>query len=108
MNWTEIALGLMTLLAACGWFTKGWRMHRKETEARAIENDTEKMNLSKQYVDEFKENIVKPLQSEIKGLRRDVKNLQKAVDRISDCAYADSCPVRAELQKQADDDEGGK
>ena len=108
MNLTEIALGLMTLLAACGWFTKGWRLHRKETDARAIENNHREMDLGKQYVDEFKENIVKPLQSEIKGLRRDVKNLQKAVDRISDCAYADSCPVRAELQKQADDDEGGK
>lgn len=105
MNWTEVILGMTTLLAACGWFTSG-RMHRKQVDEQEIKNRKSEMDLGKAYVEEFKENIVKPLQSEIKGLRRDVKNLQKAVDRISDCAYADSCPVRAELQKQQDGDEG--
>lgn len=100
MDWTNISLAIISLFSMCGWFTSG-RKHRKETES--IEADTRKkdMELGKQYVDEFKDNIVKPLQTELRGLKREVNKLQKAVDRISDCDYRDDCPVRAELQKQA-------
>jgi hypothetical protein len=32
MNWTEIILGVFTLLSTCGWFVSG-RKHRQEVES---------------------------------------------------------------------------
>ncbi len=90
----------MALLSGCGWFVNA-RKHRRETENLAADIRKKDMELGKQYVDEFKDNIVKPLQTDLRGLKREVTKLQKAVDRVSDCDYRDDCPVRAELQKQA-------
>ncbi len=100
MNWNSIIADIIALLALCGWFTNG-RKHKKETES--IEADTRKkdMELGKQYVDEFKDNIVKPLQTELRGLKREVTKLQKAVDKVNNCAFGNDCPVKRELQEQA-------
>lgn len=48
----------------------------------------------------FKEFIVEPLQTEIKGLRRDVKNLRKAISTANNCPHNDDCPVLEEMRKQ--------
>ena len=103
-NITEIVLAIISLLAVCGWFTNG-RKHRKETESIAADIRKKEMELGKQYVDEFKDNIVKPIQTELKGLKREVAKLQKAVDKVSDCDYRDDCPVRLELRKQRESDD---
>ena len=101
---TQIILALITLLSLCGWFVNG-RKHRKETEAIDADNRQKEFELGRQYIGEFKENIVKPLQTEMKGLKNEVKKLHKAIDHVNDCSHRDNCPVRAELQKQqaADD-----
>ncbi len=49
------------------------------------------------------EMIVKPLKTEINALRKDVRNLQRAISKISDCPHADDCPVRRELQNDKGD-----
>lgn len=107
MEWTSIIPSIIALLTACGWFVDG-RLHRKKVKEQDIRNRQEEMELSKTYVTEFKENIAKPLQTEIKGLRRDVKNLQKAIKQANSCDYHDNCPVLDELQKQQRDDGDGK
>lgn len=43
------------------------------------------------------ENIVKPLEKEIKSLRRDVDKFRKAIEKIPSCPMADNCPVSREL-----------
>lgn len=106
MEWTSIIPSLIALLTACGWFVDG-RLHRKKVRQQDILNRQEEMELSKTYVSEFKENIAKPLQDEIKGLRRDVKNLRKAINTANSCPHSDGCPVLDELQKQSDDDDDG-
>lgn len=100
---TQIILAVTTLLAACGWFTSG-RRHRRETESIEADNKKKDMELGSMYVNEFKESIVKPLQTEMGGLKREVTKLRKAVDKVNDCDYRNNCPVRAELQKQQDAD----
>ncbi len=107
MDWYSIIPSIVALLTACGWFVDG-RLHRKKVKEQDIRNRQEEMELSKTYVTEFKENIAKPLQTEIKGLRRDVKNLQKAIKQANSCDYHDNCPVLDELQKQQRDDGDGK
>ncbi len=115
MYWTEIALAITTLLTASGWFVDG-RKHRRQIEAMAIENKQKEMDLAKTYIDEFKTNIATPLQerlkecneelgeckTQIRGLRRDVKNLQKAISTANSCPHADNCPVLLELRRQPD------
>lgn len=105
MEWTSIIPSIIALLTACGWFVDG-RLHRKKVKELDIRNQQEEMNLSKAYVNEFKENIAKPLQTEIKGLRRDVKNLQKAIKQANNCPHSDDCPVLDELQNQQQRDNG--
>lgn len=43
------------------------------------------------------ENIVKPLEKEIKSLRRDVDKFRKAIEKIPSCPMADNCPISREL-----------
>lgn len=71
-----------------------------EAEGLAADNEQKSMDLAKNYVDEFRANIVEPLQKEVKGLRRDVKNLKNAINKINDCPHSAECPVYGELQKQ--------
>ena len=107
MEWTSIIPSIIALLTGTGWIVDG-RMHRKKVKELDIRNRQEEMNLSKTYVDEFKENIAKPLQTEIKGLRRDVKNLQKAIKQANSCPHSDDCPVLDELQNQQQRDDNGE
>lgn len=107
MEWTSIIPSIIALLTGTGWIVDG-RLHRKKVKELDIRNRQAEMDLSKTYVDEFKENIAKPLQTEIKGLRRDVKNLQKAIKQANSCPHSDDCPVLDELQKQQRDDGDGK
>ena len=69
-----------------------------EAERTEIDNDEKATEVMMNY-------IVKPLKNEINALRKDVRNLQKAIDKVSDCPHADACPVRHELQNpKADSD----
>lgn len=102
---------LLTLVAGGGWlFDK--KRHRQEVRSIKTENEKKDMELAKMYVDEFKTNIADPLRREVRGLKKEVKNLNNAIAKIQDCPHAGECPVYDELQKQqADDDrtdrEGG-
>lgn len=99
----DIVLAVTALLGMCGWFTSG-RKHRREVESIEADNKQKDMELAKTYVNEFKESIAKPLQTEMGGLKREVAKLRKAVDKVNDCEYRNNCPVRSELQKQQDAD----
>lgn len=66
---------------------------KAKAEARRTELDNEE-----KASDVMMTYIVKPLKNEINALRKDVRNLQKALARASECAHYDACPVRDELQ----------
>ena len=75
MNWTEILLGLFTLLSTCGWFVSR-RKHRQEIESLKADNRQKDMNLSKDYVTEWRTYIAEPLT--IVDLCRDSAKLMRA------------------------------
>ena len=124
-DWLNWVLSVLTLIAGGGWlFDK--KRHRQEVESIKADNKKKDMELSKMYVDEFKENIAEPLRQEIEqlrtevselrkenaslrretgGLRREIKQLKDAIQKIYDCPHAADCPVYDELQKQQNDDE---
>ena len=100
MNWTEIILGLFTLLSTCGWFVAG-RKYRQEVESLKADNRMKDMELGKAYVDEFRSNIARPLQEEVKDLRMEIAQLRNAIQRIGDCPHSADCPVRDSLQHES-------
>ena len=124
-DWLNWVLSVLTLIAGGGWlFDK--KRHRQEVESIKADNKKKDMELSKMYVDEFKENIAEPLRQEMEqlraevselrkenaslrretgGLRREIKQLKDAIQKIYDCPHAADCPVYEELQKQQNDDE---
>lgn len=85
-------------------------VHKAKAEADKAWTEVERMknDNDKSVMGTFREYIVEPLQTEIKGLRRDVKNLRKAINTANSCVHADDCPVLGELQKQHDGDTGAE
>ena len=104
MNWTEIILGLLTLLGGCGWVIDR-KKHRQEIESLKADNRQKEMNLSKDYVTEFRTYIAEPLQREVSELRDEVNQLRNAIQRIDRCPHRDHCPVYDGLRKQSHGDE---
>ena len=48
--------------------------------------------------------VVEPLKKEISALRRDVRKLNRAIDKIADCPHAGECPVKQQLKMDNDND----
>ena len=87
IEWTNIILGLMTLLGGCGWV-----MDRRKYKA---EVQQKYMDLAKEYVEEFRKNIGEPLQQEVKELRKEVKELKDELENVKRSAcYCANCPNR--------------
>lgn len=72
-----------------------------DVEGTMLDNDEKASRVLIDYV-------VDPLKREISGLRRDVRRLQQAIDKIPECPHADSCPVKTEMKNDKEIiDEGG-
>ncbi|MBO5627227.1 MAG: hypothetical protein J5953_15765 [Prevotella sp.] len=100
IEWTSVVLAVITMVS--GWFS-WWldrRRHRQEVEGLKADNRQKEMNLSKDYVSEFRTFIAEPLQREVGELRQEVKELKHAIELVSDCPHRDGCPVREQLQRQ--------
>ena len=104
IEWTSILVAVIT--AVSGWVTYWFdrRRHKQEVESLKADNRQKDMNLSKDYVTEFRTFIAEPLQREVSELRQEVAELRHAIELVSDCPHRDGCPVRAELQRKSESD----
>ncbi len=100
MDWSSLIMGVLTLVSGCGWLVDR-RKHRQEVESLRADNRQKEMNLSKDYVQEWRTFIAEPLQREVNELRTEVKELRHAIQRIDRCPHRDDCPVYGELQHEA-------
>ena len=100
LDWTNLVLGLLTLLGGCGWLVDRHK-HRQEIEGLKADNRQKDMNLSKDYVTEWRTYIAEPLQREVGELRNEVAELRYAIERVSDCPHRDACPVREQLRNDS-------
>lgn len=94
---TAIILAVIGMVS--GWVTY-WldrRKHRQEIEGLKADNRQKEMNLSKDYVQEWRTYIAEPLQREVGELRNEVAELRHAIQRIDACSHRDTCPVISEL-----------
>ena len=96
IDWSNIILGILTLLGGCGWLIDR-KKHRQEIESLKADNRQKDMDLSKDYVTEWRTYIADPLQREVGELRAEVAELRNAIQRIADCPHSGHCPVRDEL-----------
>lgn len=99
-NWTEILLGLMTLLGSCGWFVAG-KKYKQEVEGMKTDNQMKKLDLSSEFAAKFKDLIVGPLEEEVGKLRTEVKDLKDAIEGVYDCPFRDDCPVRERMRDKS-------
>ena len=100
IDWTSVGLGFITLLGGCGWVMDR-KKHRQEVMGLQADNRQKDMELSKEYVTEFRTFIAEPLQREVGELRLEVKELRDAIQRIDRCPHRDMCPVYDWMQHSA-------
>ena len=98
MRWTEIILGVLTLLGGCAWFVN-FRKDKQEAKGIRADNRQKEMDLSKMYVDEFNLNIVVPLQQRVQKLESQIERLQDAIEGINSCPYRAECPVLSRMRQ---------
>lgn len=104
LGWTEIILGVLSLLGGCGWFVSG-RKYKQEVDSLKADVRQKEMELGKDYVKEWRAYIAEPLQREVGELRDEVKQLRNAIQRIDRCPHRDHCPVYDGLRQQAKSDD---
>ena len=103
IGWTSIVLSVLTLLGGCGWLIDR-KKHRQEIESLKADNRQKDMNLSRDYVTEWRTYIAEPLQREVGELRQEVVELRHAIQAFDVCPHRAQCPVLDELRKQSQGD----
>ncbi len=69
----------------------------EKAKAAELDNDEKAVQIVMSYV-------VEPLKKEINELRKDVRRLNRAIDKIAECPHAADCPIKRELQDNKDND----
>ena len=103
LDWSNIILGILTLLGGCGWLIDR-KKHRQEIESLKADNRQKDMNLSKDYVTKFRTYIAEPLQREVRELRAEVAQLRHAIQAIDVCPHRAGCPVADVMQHESHND----
>ena len=96
---TAIILAIISFLSGLGWMLDR-KKHRQEVENLKADVKQKELDLSKDYVTEWRTYIAEPLQREVNELRQEVAGLRYAIQRISDCPHRSDCPVLDQLQRQ--------
>ena len=103
MDWTSVVLGILTLIGGCGWLVDRHK-HNQEVESLKADNRQKDMDLSKDYVTEWRTYIAEPLKREVGELRNEVAELRYAIQAIEACPHRDGCPVVDRLREHANAD----
>ena len=105
---TSIALALIAIVSApiTAWLTNRFDKRKYQAEiarlnavVAGLQSDTKKGELENVRAANniLMEQIVEPLERQIKKLSTNVSKLEKAIDKISTCPNAADCPVNREL-----------
>ena len=100
---SAIILAIISFLSGLGWMLDR-KKHRQEVEALRADVKQKELDLSKDYVTEWRTYIAEPLQREVGELRQEVAELRHAIQKIDACPHRDGCPVLDSLRKQPEGD----
>ena len=94
IDWTAVAVGLMTLLGGCAWFVEG-RKHKPTANGMKADYRLKNMELGQMYVEQFEKNIAEPLRREVREVREEVNEMRHELESVKKCAcYCVDCPKR--------------
>ena len=96
-------MAIISFLGGLGWMLDR-KKHRQEIESLKADNRQKDMNLSKDYVTEWRTYIAEPLQREVGELRQEVAELRHAIQAIDVCPHRAECPVLDRMRKQPEGD----
>jgi hypothetical protein len=97
MDWTAVAVGLLTLLGGCAWFVEG-RKHKPTANGLKADYRLKNMELGQMYVEQFEKNIAEPLRRDVRELREKVDKLTEELEHVKKCAcYCVDCPHRVSV-----------
>jgi hypothetical protein len=105
INFQDIFTYIAPVLTGVAGFFSGRRKKlaeekKAEAEAKGLEIDNEEKVLRMQL-----EYIVKPLETKVDRLTREVQKLRFVINKVAECPYEADCPVRRELQKKEEKNE---
>ena len=101
---TPIASWLTSKLTRQKYNTEIARLRAEAAAARADANRKELENV-RVGIEILMQEIVRPLEVQVKRLNTNVSRLEKAVGKISLCPHAADCPVSHELLRHKDGDD---
>ena len=78
-----------------------FRKDKQEAKGIRADNRQKDMNLSKDYVTEWRTYIAEPLQREVGELRQEITQLRYAIQKIDSCPHRANCPVVDGLRSQS-------
>lgn len=93
-NIITIILAILTILGNCGWLVSRAK-YRQEVRRIKANAEREELDLSTEFVKEFRAQIYNPLADELNMLRA-------AIATIKDCPRYPNCPVSKTMQRQPD------
>ena len=79
---SAIILAIISFLSGLGWMLDR-KKHRQEVEALRADVKQKELDLSKDYVTEWRTYIAEPLQREVGELRNEVAALRNAIQKIN-------------------------
>ena len=101
---TAIILAIISFLSGLGWMLDR-KKHRQEVENLKADVKQKELDLSKDYVTEWRTYIAEPLQREVGELRTEVAALRHAIQAIDVCPHRAGCPVADVMQHESHSDE---
>lgn len=113
LEWTEIIASIIAALTAGGWLiSRHRRKQEKEEHATKIAGMEAKITASlrdsetkytREALEIYSENVVKPLRDEIKVIRENQIRFQAAINMAPTCRIFPDCVVIRKLRSQEDD-----
>lgn len=77
---------------------------RAKVEASKADTRGDELANVKEAMGILMEQVVEPLKKEINAIRKELARLRRAVEKANVCPHVAACPVRAELQRNEDNE----
>ena len=113
---TEVILALIAIVAAplSAWLSARMAKSKYAAEVEQLKADVKKtlsdvrgheLDNDKKAIEMIMELVVEPLRRDMKLLQRKLDRFSNAIEKINACPHADACPVEHELRRDKENGE---
>lgn len=94
MDWTNVILGVFTLLGGCGWVIDR-KKHRQEIESLKADIRQKDMELAEKFVIDWETHVAGPLKDDVRVLKEKVDKLTEELEHVKkNVCYHAGCSNR--------------